>query len=228
MASTSRWSRCKLYTRPEPPVPVYVATAGPVNAKRTGRFADGMITVGAADEKIRMLWGKCDEGCREAGQGPGSGRPSCSRSTSAGPARTTRPWTRRSANGRTGACRFPSRTSRTPRTSRPWRGPARGLPNRVLMTSDLRAHIAHVQHYVDMGFDEVHLHNVGRNQAEFIEGLRQGGPAGAAPGRLSGRGHQPWPMTPPAMFERPADRTAELRRPSRRGPLPGGRARSGP
>ena len=27
----------------------------------------------------------------------------------------------------------------------------------------------HIQHYVDMGFDEVHLHNVGRNQAEFIE-----------------------------------------------------------
>ena len=23
--------------------------------------------------------------------------------------------------------------------------------------------------YVDMGFDEIHLHNVGRNQAEFIE-----------------------------------------------------------
>ncbi len=41
--------------------------------------------------------------------------------------------------------------------------------NRVLMTSDLDTHIAHIQHYVDMGFDEVHLHNVGRNQAEFIE-----------------------------------------------------------
>ncbi|MEJ7696795.1 MAG: hypothetical protein WKF78_09330 [Candidatus Limnocylindrales bacterium] len=41
--------------------------------------------------------------------------------------------------------------------------------NRVLMTSDLGAHTAHIQHYVDMGFDEIHLHNVGRNQAEFIE-----------------------------------------------------------
>jgi alkanesulfonate monooxygenase SsuD/methylene tetrahydromethanopterin reductase-like flavin-dependent oxidoreductase (luciferase family) len=41
--------------------------------------------------------------------------------------------------------------------------------NRVLMSSDLDAHIAHIQHYLDMGFDEVHLHNVGRNQAEFIE-----------------------------------------------------------
>jgi coenzyme F420-dependent glucose-6-phosphate dehydrogenase len=41
--------------------------------------------------------------------------------------------------------------------------------NRVLMSSDLEVHTKHIQHYVDMGYDEVHLHNVGRNQAEFIE-----------------------------------------------------------
>jgi alkanesulfonate monooxygenase SsuD/methylene tetrahydromethanopterin reductase-like flavin-dependent oxidoreductase (luciferase family) len=41
--------------------------------------------------------------------------------------------------------------------------------NRVLISSDLEKHTAHVQHYLDMGFDEIHLHNVGRNQAEFIE-----------------------------------------------------------
>ena len=64
----------KLYTRPETPVPIYVATAGPVNAKRTGKFADGMITVGAADEKIGMLWDKFDEGAREAGKDP-KGKP---------------------------------------------------------------------------------------------------------------------------------------------------------
>ena len=64
----------KLYTRPETPVPVYVATAGPVNAKRTGKHADGMITVGAADEKIGMLWEKFDEGAREAGKDP-TGKP---------------------------------------------------------------------------------------------------------------------------------------------------------
>jgi G6PDH family F420-dependent oxidoreductase len=58
----------KLYTRPEQPVPVYVATAGPVNAKRTGKYADGIITVGAADEKINMLWDKFREGATEAGK----------------------------------------------------------------------------------------------------------------------------------------------------------------
>ena len=41
--------------------------------------------------------------------------------------------------------------------------------NRVLISADLDEHREHVQRYVDMGFDEIHLHNVGRNQAEFIE-----------------------------------------------------------
>src|SRR5690349_2183773 len=60
----------RLYTRPEEPVPIYVATAGPLNAKRTGRLADGLITVGAADAKIQNIWKACDEGCREAGRDP--------------------------------------------------------------------------------------------------------------------------------------------------------------
>ena len=41
--------------------------------------------------------------------------------------------------------------------------------NRVLMTADLEMHRALIQHYVNMGFDEIYLHNVGRDQAEFIE-----------------------------------------------------------
>jgi coenzyme F420-dependent glucose-6-phosphate dehydrogenase len=40
--------------------------------------------------------------------------------------------------------------------------------NRVLMSADLDEHLEHVQHYVDLGFDEVYVHNVGRNQEEFI------------------------------------------------------------
>src|SRR5688572_17959371 len=62
----------KLYTRPEQPVPIYVATAGPVNAKKTGKFADGIITVGAADEKIGMIRDKFAEGAREVGKDPSS------------------------------------------------------------------------------------------------------------------------------------------------------------
>ncbi|WP_040667019.1 TIGR03557 family F420-dependent LLM class oxidoreductase, partial [Nitrolancea hollandica] len=60
----------KLYTRPEQPPPIYVATSGPVMSERTGRHTDGIITVGAADEKIKMLMGRFEKGAREAGKDP--------------------------------------------------------------------------------------------------------------------------------------------------------------
>jgi len=41
--------------------------------------------------------------------------------------------------------------------------------NRCEVSSSLAAQTENIQHYVDMGFDEIHLHNVGRNQSEFIE-----------------------------------------------------------
>jgi hypothetical protein len=40
---------------------------------------------------------------------------------------------------------------------------------RVLMSADLDVHREHIQHFVDLGFTEVYIHNVGRNQTEFIQ-----------------------------------------------------------
>jgi hypothetical protein len=37
------------------------------------------------------------------------------------------------------------------------------------MSADLAEHAGHIQHFVDLGFDEVYVHNVGRNQDAFIE-----------------------------------------------------------
>jgi hypothetical protein len=39
----------------------------------------------------------------------------------------------------------------------------------MLVSADPDAHRAHLQRYLDLGFDRVYLHNVGRNQAEWIE-----------------------------------------------------------
>jgi coenzyme F420-dependent glucose-6-phosphate dehydrogenase len=60
----------KLYTRPDQPPPIYVATAGPIQSERTGKTCDGIITVGAADEKIGMLMARFEKGAREAGKDP--------------------------------------------------------------------------------------------------------------------------------------------------------------
>jgi coenzyme F420-dependent glucose-6-phosphate dehydrogenase len=162
----------RLYTIPpeDQRVPVYVATAGPVNARKTGKFADGIITVGAADEKIGMLWEKFEEGAKEAGKNVTTSPKLLQIHMSWAPTdeeaidNAVREWPN-------GGMPFPKQDIKNPEDFAAMAKmvtPA-DFKNRVLMTSDLEAHTEHIQHYVDMGFDEVHLHNVGRNQAEFIE-----------------------------------------------------------
>ena len=158
----------KLYTRSEEKVPIYVATSGPLNAKRTGKYADGMITVGAADEKVRLLWMECDAGCAEVGK-PAvpkllqlhvSWAPTEEEATE----NAVREWPN-------GGMAFPKQDIKNPEDFAAMAKLVRpeDFKNRVLISSDLEEHVAHVQKYVDMGFDEIHLHNVGRNQAEFID-----------------------------------------------------------
>src|SRR5947208_13119579 len=62
--------RVRLWTLPEQPVPIYVATAGPVTAKWTGQYCDGLITPGASHEKLRMLIEGFEEGARASGRHP--------------------------------------------------------------------------------------------------------------------------------------------------------------
>jgi coenzyme F420-dependent glucose-6-phosphate dehydrogenase len=160
----------KLYTRPEQPVPMYVATSGPLNAKRTGRLADGMITVGAADAKVAMLWGKFEEGARESGKDPTTMPKllqlhlSWARTDDEAVDNAVRDWPN-------GGMPFPKQDIRNPEDFAAMAKLVRpeDFANRVLMTADLERHTAQIQHYVDMGFDEIHLHNVGSNQAEFID-----------------------------------------------------------
>jgi coenzyme F420-dependent glucose-6-phosphate dehydrogenase len=162
----------RLYTIPpqDQRVPIYVATAGPVNAKKTGKFADGIITVGAADEKIQMLWEKYSEGAREAGKDVTESPKllqihiSWARTDDEAVDNAVREWPN-------GGMPFPKQDIKNPEDFAAMAKlvkPA-DFKNRVLMTSDIEQHVEHIQHYVDMGFDEIHLHNVGRNQAEFIE-----------------------------------------------------------
>jgi alkanesulfonate monooxygenase SsuD/methylene tetrahydromethanopterin reductase-like flavin-dependent oxidoreductase (luciferase family) len=41
--------------------------------------------------------------------------------------------------------------------------------NRVLTTADIDKHVEYLQHFIDLGFDEVYVHNVNRNQEAFIK-----------------------------------------------------------
>ena len=160
----------RLWTMPEAPPPVLVATAGPVNAKRTGKHADGIITVGAPLEKIGGLFDKFAEGAREAGKDPdampqgAAAAPVLGRDRRAGAGQRDDRVAQRRHEVRQGRHPLAARLRRDGRA-----GAARGLRGPDGHRADPDVHRAEIQQFVDLGFDRVYLHNVGRNQAEWIE-----------------------------------------------------------
>jgi len=160
----------RLWTMPSTPPPVLVATAGPINAKKTGKFADGIITVGAPLEKIGGLFAKFEEGAREAGKDPGTMPKVLQLHLSWAPtdeeamANAMHQWPN-------GGMKFPKADIRSPfdfeqmaKLVRP-----EDFDGRMVISSDPDVHRANIQKFVDLGFDRIYLHNVGRNQAEWIE-----------------------------------------------------------
>ena len=160
----------KLYTLPENPPPIYVATSGPIVAKRTGRTVDGIITVGAADEKIRMLLDRFAQGAREAGKDPARMarilqlHVSWARNLEEATDNAVKEWPN-------GGMNFPKADIRNPEDFEAMAKLVRpeNYKNRVLISPDPAEHAAHIQHFIDLGFDEVYIHNVGRNQEAFID-----------------------------------------------------------
>ena len=160
----------KLYTRGDQPPPIYVATAGPIQSERTGKTCDGIITPGAADEKIKMLMGRFEKGAREAGKDP-SAMPriiqvhvSWADTLEEATENAVKEWPNGGMNFPKGDIRSPEDFEAMAKLVRP-----ENYKNRVLISPDLDEHLAHLQHYADLGFTEIYVHNVGRNQEAFIK-----------------------------------------------------------
>jgi G6PDH family F420-dependent oxidoreductase len=160
----------RLWTMPETPPPVLVATAGPINAKRTGRLADGIITVGAPLEKIEGLFAKFAEGAREAGKDPDTMpkvlqlHMSWAETDEQALANAMDQWPNGGMKFAKGDIRSPHDFAAMAALVRP-----EDFEGRLLISADPDEHRAYIQRFVDLGFDRVYLHNVGRNQAEWIE-----------------------------------------------------------
>jgi coenzyme F420-dependent glucose-6-phosphate dehydrogenase len=165
-----RMETCRLWTLPDVPPPIYVATAGPLTAKRAGRIADGIITAGAPAEKIVALLARFDAGAKEAEREPGSQLKILQLHLSWAPTdqqaldNAVREWPN-------GGMKFAKQDIRSPfdfeqmaKLVRP-----EDFDGRMLISADLEAHRAAIQGYLDLGIDRIYLHNVGRNQQEWIE-----------------------------------------------------------
>ena len=160
----------RLWTMPAVAPEILIATAGPVTAKRAGRSVDGLITVGAPLEKIGGLFAKFDEGAREAGKDP---------STMAKVLQLHLSWASTDEEALrnalvewpNGGMRFPKSDIRSPYELEQMAKLVRpeDFDGRMLIGSDPDAHRASIQRYVDLGFTRIYLHNVGRNQREWID-----------------------------------------------------------
>ncbi|MCL1871895.1 MAG: TIGR03557 family F420-dependent LLM class oxidoreductase [Promicromonosporaceae bacterium] len=160
----------RLWTMPEVAPEILVATAGPINAKRTGRHADGIITVGAPLEKISMLFGKFEEGVRESGRDP-EGMPKVLQVHMSWAPTDEEALANALTEWPNGGMKFPKADIRSPHDFAQMAALVRpeDFEGRMVISSDPDKHREAIQKYCDLGFDRVYLHNVGRNQKEWIE-----------------------------------------------------------
>ncbi len=159
----------RLWTMPDRPPLVLVATGGPVTAKRAGRSADGLLAVGVPHEQAALLIDRFRIGAREAGKDPvlmpkwlhlnvswaSTAEEALAQAVECYPI---------------GAMRFARGDLRSPllieqiaRLVRP-----EDLAGRLPISEDPDVHRAELQRYLDLGYDRVFVHNVGRNHAAFL------------------------------------------------------------
>ena len=160
----------RLWTMPEKAPPIYIATAGPVTAKKTGQYAEGLITVGAPESKLEMIRQKCEEGCRDAGKDPGDFRYILQLHLSWAPT-DEEAMTNAMTEWPNGGMKFPKQDIRSPLDFEQMAKLVRkeDFEGRMLISADPELHRQQIQKFLDLGFDQIYLHNVGRNQTEWIE-----------------------------------------------------------
>ncbi|MBM3463452.1 MAG: TIGR03557 family F420-dependent LLM class oxidoreductase [Armatimonadetes bacterium] len=160
----------RIYTMPEKPPPIFVATSGPYMSLQTGKVCDGLITVGAADEKIRGIIERFEKGATSVGKDPSimprllqlhvSWAPTDEEATQ----NAVREWPNGGMNFPKADIREPEVFAAIAKMVRP-----EHFKGRVHISSDPKFHANLLQHFIDLGFDAIYVHNVGRNQAEYIE-----------------------------------------------------------
>ena len=155
----------KLYSLPATPPLLLGAAASEATAEFVGGWADGLLTVNAKPEKLRKLI----DAFRRGG---GEGKPlflqvslNWDRSEAAALNGAFEQWRYNVIGGEINwDLRSPSDFDMATRFVRP-----EDMRESVLISTDPARHAAWLNDYIELGFEELLLHQVGRNQAEFIE-----------------------------------------------------------
>ncbi len=165
-----RLESTRLWTMPTHPPEIYVATSGPVTARRAGRVADGLITVAGPRERLATLLTRFADGTREAGRTKErlprilQLRLSWAPTDEAALTQAMEQWPIAAMPFSKSDIRSPFEFEQLARMVRP-----EHFDERFVVSADPDVHRAAIQRYADLGFDHIYLHNVGRNQRDWIE-----------------------------------------------------------
>lgn len=158
----------RLWTMPETPPPVQVWASGPVTARRAGRSFDGIVVPAGQPERLSALAGAHLEGARGAGRSEPMktvhAQLSWAPTEEEAMENALRDWPMAGLRFPRGDIRSPFDVAQLVRAVT-----ADDIRSRIPVSADPDVHRAYLQRFFDLGFDSVHVHNVGRNQQDWIE-----------------------------------------------------------
>lgn len=165
-----RLETSRLWTMPARPPLVQVWAGGPVTARRAGRTLDGVVVHTGPAERMMALLRAFREGRREAGEAAGPPQTavhaqlSWASTDEEAMVQALRDWPMAGLRFPRGDIRSPFDVDQLARSVTP-----EDVRARIPVSADPDVHRAYLQSFLDMGFDAIHVHNVGRNQREWIE-----------------------------------------------------------
>ena len=155
----------RIYTLPEEPTPIYIGASGPKAAALAGQLGDGLVGVGPEKEVVQIF-----------SASGGTGKPRYGQMTVC--------WAEDEAAARKTAHDLWAFSSIPGEASQELPTPAHFDQVTQIVTEEMVAesvvcgpdpekHLAQIQKYVEAGFDHVYVHQVGPDQAGFIDFYRR-------------------------------------------------------
>jgi probable non-F420 flavinoid oxidoreductase len=160
-----RVEEARLYTRPDSSPPIIGAAMTPETARWLGSWADGLITVNKPREQLQQI-------VTSFRDGGGAGKPlylqvhlSYAKNRNQAYANAHDQWRTNVLPSTVLAdLRLPTQFDAATEQLRP-----ADLEPSVRISNDVQQHLAWLQDDAEQGFSGLYLHNVGRNQQEFID-----------------------------------------------------------
>jgi alkanesulfonate monooxygenase SsuD/methylene tetrahydromethanopterin reductase-like flavin-dependent oxidoreductase (luciferase family) len=157
--------RARLYTRAETPPRLVAGALSKETAAWAGSWADGLITINKPVSELREM-------LTAFRRGGGGGKPAILQIhvSIAGDAATAKAnafdqWRSNAITAEQAATlRTPEEFDAATQNVTP-----EDVAQHVLISADPKQHAAWLAEFSAMGFEEIYVHNVGRNQAEFID-----------------------------------------------------------